>query len=708
MSTLGSCVLHLLFGFAIVSKGFAAGVSSFNLLSNNIPNVFYDTISSCTIRIISPAQIETNSHIAALNSPANVPRFKYPTYTVTAYNQKRLSPISFLNGLIPYFETTTNEHDAWRYSSMYKRCWSHMYLVDSNENIDIAVNVHFLQYDKYREEPKFIIFWDLASESKPITWSKSFNNPNSFSRFHDTRLVFKQMTHGAPTIAHLVCVICSFIGQPIFHLLPISVTEVTLEIIWRKVHQNLHGRTLSCRYCDVQTEVSDKRSQITDILTQLHNVSFNQEQKIIGPLGGLTTYWWYDHNGIKLSSYLRRSPSLFIPSAGFVPAYYEMMTVTPLHFLTTRGLSNALEPFQFVVWLAIIAWLSVTYVLVRNVNKQNMQRLSMSLTILMVVAPLTDRAYSSIHLRRCIKAVLLLHALVSFSVTVLYGGGIASSMSVLSAPPYPTNIKQLIMTKHQLFSITTDYSMLWIGMSTSYLGNELQHTSILVQDRAEKNRLIRTAKTLEKHFCPHYALKLGIHDSKSPVSCSSPVHGNNLDFSQSVTIVSLMYELTPFKTVFNEIPGFWVSPVSSIPQFEKIEPYYMLNNYFGRLAMPSTRAWWVSGMQSYWKSKSTKETKLRNYRVLKRIHNYSNYVPRRDPFKFEPASLESLISVGALFYCMYLNCVVTFLIEFLPVRAFLRQIETLAARAIQWVQLIWQTLGRRLKWHLVICSYKDK
>lgn len=642
---------------------------------------FFDAhILACTIRfILEPAQLQAQTSIAKISTASRNTHVRYPTYTVETYNQSFLSSVAIFeirDGNISSYTLRSSQHPFWIYSNLQRRCWVHLYFIESQEELDIAIDYNFVDFDLRREEPRYIIFWNIATDSNSIFWSKAFLSQNFYSHFQDTRLVI-QKENGAEHLS-MVCIICSLLGSPVLHSLPEQPSEGTIRSMWRELHRNLHQMTLPCVYCDYYKESLDTRNDLIGILTHLHNISITTDHDDgIPPLGIITAFYYLDPTGISQTVYMNRSPSLFVASAAFMPVPYQLMTVAPMDILSSRGLFNALVPFQLNVWTTIIVWIFGICYFFRKVSGRNHVRLTVSSTILMVVAPMTDHTCTFPFLNSKTKLVLLLHAVVCYSLTVLYGGEIASSMSVLLTPFYPVSIKQLITTANQPWSVTTDYPN---GNLRSYLGAELLHMSTIVQDNQEKSRLFQAANSLNRHFCPQMNINLNFDIPNRPLSCSAD-YNMNLDWSQPVTLIMLNNEFPPFQRLFEILSQYWVSPLVTLTQHEKTYPYFILNNYFGRLVMPTIRAWWVSGIRVYWHTKFVKEYKLRKWRILKRIYNYSNK-PKPEVFKFEPTTLKSVATVGALFYILYPTCVLAFAAEIFSKMDGLRPLQAIIRRAL--------------------------
>lgn len=297
-----------------------------------------------------------------------------------------------------------------------------------------------MDFDLRKENPNYVIIWDLVGHEKK--YKELFSLQEFYRTFMDYRLVIKPNLPSSLYDVTLVCIVCPWwfpdriISEPVTPAI-----KENIHTSWKVLHTNhFTMKELSCYAC-VQPHDYHRlkyRNRIDSFhwhIAKFTNISLAYfEDGISFETLASLTHCVYLTPEVAHHFILRtRSPSNTISSSLTNNQAYKIFTVARKSLLLTPGIRELLASLNLTVWAAIIASGSVLVVLLNWVE----YGVRYSSLLLSIYGPLTDQWTNC-----CVsqhRSILFLWGILCYSLTVLYGGELASSLAVLRPPRYPTS-----------------------------------------------------------------------------------------------------------------------------------------------------------------------------------------------------------------------------------------------------------------------------
>lgn len=357
-------------------------------------------------------------------------------------------------------------HTFIRYSQKYVSCQSHVYMTTTQKARQHTVYYNFQSANARRESPKYIILWNCCGVAE-TNWKITFSNHRFFGSFMDIRL-YVSPTQGKFTIG-VICMICAsmhlaefYTGTPriVRYFKHDSIVDHEyVEKQWLVVNKNHYGHSIPI-YCTLSYSCLYRRRsrykghvQIT-LVTQIRrnlNLTLGIQEEHVFYIHGLISLGTILQAGDIYFIYARLSPRLFPLAYGMRVEKFSYFTLIHKKLLRQNDWLVVFVPFVFGIWYAIAGAFSITvFILYRIVTRSNLSE-----SFLRAFAPLMDQ-YFAAGGSDWGHRILFMWACLCMSLTVIYGGELASSLTLQLPPAYPQDLSLYDKPNYIVFTSSTN------------------------------------------------------------------------------------------------------------------------------------------------------------------------------------------------------------------------------------------------------------
>lgn len=624
----------------------------------------------CTVRIIhDPIYADESNLLQQLSTMFGVCTTGCTTFITNWFNKSS----NFIRDLRHELYTGL-EYDLHKPASpsppqkRYSTCYSHLYLIRNELDLRTAISYHFVDFDLKQESPRLIIFWDASSA--PIPWKLHFWRQEFYASFMDYRLYIRQDPITKTFNVQLICIICvslhsSNSRKKYFYDIPSPPSPSNIHKLWYTVHQNHYGEHVQCMACDIKYKSNFRSMVLVRVLKAMFNITYVQTytSRVYNKYYGFVVLSASENEGQVGSILLNMmSPRYHATSYGYGSKYYQMFSVAPTKLLTHKGWLTMITPFSANLWLCFVGFMVFVLIVIHQMHNQQFLQL-----VMVVIAPLMDHSYD-MNLRFCVQVVGTLWSFLCLSHTMIYGGDLATSLSVLKPPYFPSTFSEIGHFNGRIVSVTA-LGTYKFSQSSSF-GLRIQSVMDMIKLHGNKNsemtsyqqswlQLIREIKTkVMNDFCESYQLTL--NTSKNPFSCLNKP--SNYVGHSTVTFINIVEDSLAIYKAYEHNTKYWVSPVSQLPDYQETSFLLVQHNYFGKLIQPLLAAWWSSGFGSF----RTKELELdtaemqlgsSTVRTTLRSKQLQSFT------EFEPMKWNHLTRIDNLFYVILAICIGVLVVE---------------------------------------------
>lgn len=319
-------------------------------------------------------------------------------------------------------------------------CYGHLYFVENDNDIIYMNYFHFLDFVMRKENPQYVLIWEVNAVKLRWDYMRSREYVNSFM---DYRINIRINETTSEYNGYMMCVICTT-SKAHPNLLSILTPNTDLPNLWKNLHTK-HLRNHHWVYFYDWPYIKIYRFYDTGWARLEHVVAdrFNISQLVL----------YNEHNRLRsngsISSSLRNSgneyttldvfvqnvmlksrfPTYSISTAFWSAHEYQLITVAKRSLLSRIGWTAIFIPFETCIWVFILittVWLCFIYTYISSVPIKQI--------VMRAASPLLERSYPASVTEP--QTLLILWALVSFHLTILYGGDMVSSISALVPPVY--------------------------------------------------------------------------------------------------------------------------------------------------------------------------------------------------------------------------------------------------------------------------------
>lgn len=267
-----------------------------------------------------------------------------------------------------------------------------------------------------------------------------------------------------------------------------------------------------------------------------------------------------------------------------------MFTVIPKNLLVAPGIKEFIAPLTKSAWCFIILSVLCIFVLVSRVAI----KIRYSTVIFAIFGHLTD--HWILLFKPKLQCIFLLWGILCYSLTVLYGGELASSLAVLKAPIIPTCLEELLDLGTNIISLGTIETE---SGSQSKLVDSLQSQNFKWSNSSEQlGRQARAIHEANFGYCDQEMRVFNRRNAESPFLCKDKPYFTNP--KKPITFVDNKTRFILERYVFQDSSKYWVSSMSQIPKLQDQFPLVLSRNYFAKLVLPFASFWAASGLENVW------------------------------------------------------------------------------------------------------------
>lgn len=568
-------------------------------ISENLQNFLTDTLQGCTIRLITR---KGSSHSGVVFQYLNSRSSKtYITQSYTKCNEPIMYSTQFGN-LVNYEDY---ESPDWLFKK-HTTCYSHLYVVEDAADLQQVIRCEFVKFDLKRENPRYVIMWDLSKSHR--NYRTLFKRQEFYRTFMDYRLLIRTNRFTSIHDVSLVCIVCPW-HFPERLINPLSpATDGNIKRNWKALHSNhFRYRELSCFGCETPEDYNllkeryrkDSIHWVISLLTNI-TISYTDMGWMYDSLGTMTSRVYL--TPIIARDYIleARSPTCIMSPAFAMSDAYKMFTVARKSLFINATLTDLFAALSGMAWLALGLSTVIVSILVYMVTN----KLRWSSIYLSVYGPLTD--HWTDYGTNNSKTILFLWGTLCFSLTVLYGGEMASSLAVLKPPRYPETFDELYDLRTQIISLGGSRNV--DGSYQSMLAESISQLITRDADQPETHAT-RTIKKSERRaklineinhgFCDNGMEIFNRSNEKAPFVCTDKPYAPS--FEKPVTFVDYGRMQLMERHVFQETRYFWVSSTTTFPDLRETFALFVSRNYFAKLVLPIASASVAAGLDIVWK-----------------------------------------------------------------------------------------------------------
>lgn len=622
-------------------------------LGENLKVLLQGALNGCSIRTILRPNV--SSHEETLVDLILISAYYYKSYLVEFYVT---NPPTLLNSTSLGKVTALSEYK--RPNWLLKRhtaCYAHLYFIQFKIDIQNAIGFHFVDFDLRLSNPNYVLIWNLGASENDFR--EAFAEQEFHTTFMDYRIFITKVSLESMFEAGLICMVC--LGHNQERDIEFAVnfrTKETVHSAWKDLHRDHFRREIFCLECQSpNNKYTAWKDSIQEFIAFNFNGTLETSSRRRYEIRAMMMY------NIYLSPFttdyyflIRNYPSFVLSPAFWLSNEYKLMTIVHKSLFVSSGWWSFFEPFHKSLRITLALCLIGVYVLIIKITNHGNSR-KHSWSLLALFGPLTDQ-WSLAPTHGNLKYIFFLWGITCYSITVLYGGELATSLSVLLPPPYPKHINELGVYNAQHLSVSPVAKN---DRARSSFAEALEEKlgMIGIGNLEKSERFVKVANEIEKSFCGREDI-LSRDGKKTPYCCSTKPKSLRTDVP--VTFVDHGYYTDSVRVAFESSPSFWVSSTSHGSDMNERFPMILRKNYFAKLVMPVISMWMASGLESYM-------VKLRDRYQIRTLIFDDKIIPEYDDLmssrilEFSPVKLSSLVYVLILLIGVLTLAGSVFLIE---------------------------------------------
>lgn len=627
------------------------------------------TITGCTLRtILNPVSSIATNTFFSLNQYYSVSNIPPANYIVEKF--KKLKYIHFSESA---FALKVQRHDSplW-HMKRHSNCHGFLFIVESERNFWRTFSTYISQLNSRKENPLYILIWDVRSPPKTISeWREVFNSHSFYSSFADYRLHVGVDGEGRQYDIKLICKPCSSFhyglkNSKFFVPIDASPTPENIHTLWQRYHQNHHGLAFNCWSCE---NSRDTPLQDVIFLADMITVKFNLtlisrfvqlpylqfESKIYG----FVTHAFPMTPETIEKLFLRNVyPSFTIVSSALDLQSFHMTTVTRRSVFVSKRWTAIFSPVSMGAWIGISTVFVALVLLLRNIYQET----SLGNLVLALWAPLTDH-FNSPNFESCAGFIVHAWTILCMSNTVLYGGDMVSALNAFTTPSYHKTLEEFGDENVNLYSITpTRIRDQEVCRVSSTIQWALSRTGHRPNDKQRFLKYQSIAGKLNQTYCYWYYIHLNMSNAMSLLTCKN--ENRPLKFDKFVTFIESQDKNDAIKLAYQRSPLFWVSPTSNLNLWSTYTPVMLRKNYFSKLVFSMLGWWWQAGFENrkkFWKRLRFRRRYCKN-ETISALVSYRHATNVND---FVPMNTDLFKTMSPVFVVLILGNVGVFVIEYL-------------------------------------------
>lgn len=600
-------------------------------LSENVAYFFGRTLSRCTIHIVFDTSSNHGESLIGLPDTSLVSQVLSGPFLFSNYDKQNITKT------------------IW-WEERHSFCYTYLYFGDFTANyVDSIITQHLFMYNAY-PSPDFIVFWDISEvyrERLQFARRREF-----YTYFDDYRLLIRFNSNSSSFEISLLCTHCDSAGIQFYenYLNGILPTASNIYLLWKELHGNWLGKAiLVCWKCPfLEQSLNPLKPFVHDVLKDYLNASiwyefypgyFYQQYKN-GPYHhGLIAY---EHEGFwaysDAETLLSDLPMFSATHTGyFQEKQFYMLTVIKKLLLARVGWAVVFLPLETFVWSVIAAFVILIFLILRKLEKS-----TAFIDVICLFAPLTDQWFVT-KMFPWVERILVLWSVLCFSLTVLYGGELASSMSTLTVPWYPATIWDLEKSQSNLMSTASVKSVYEDESTVAYLLH-----AALPYDR-RKGRWSDIIDGIMTEFCVPDRARYNNSNPEAPFTCLGV--WPQIQYNKPVTFIDSEFSIQAAKATYENSELFWVGSRRQLPELRFTMSLLVSRNFFSKLAIPIVRAWWAGGLEDYSIRVQDKSRLSKQNVPLQVVHAVDSSTGASVIGDFKPMQLPSLASISRIMIC---------------------------------------------------------
>lgn len=647
------------FSTAIVLNFTNSLATSFHKYSPNMKIFFNSVLSRCTTDI----HLETNnsnsvSHLEGLmNYFGEVPY--NPTFSVQQLNN------SYINELQKQMDNTSMDRGKkpiWIFKK-YSFCNAQLYLFDAYDTMNVILS-YFVHSVMTKLDPKIVILWDTTINAK-YQFSDLFEREEFYFSFTDYRIYIGRLAIESVYSAELICVPCfvakHFSSRRQFTT-PIGSdvdSEKSLHFAWKKLHKNAQlPISFACKaregFCVNEQLIFVIVEKLNTSVQLSGSIDFESYVSILDDSFPLNT------RNVENVFVTGVWPGFHIVGSSIQNNHIIITTVVPNVLLRTNGLSALFSSFQHNVW-CLFTMLLVTVIILLHVYGTYSV---LNNIWLWVFGPMTDH-WSELKENWFVVRIVLLWSILSWSLTILYGGELTTALAVLKPPKFPNTLEELSANVVALNGVGHGNVMFsFVAAELHERAKRILQNPTGFQANFKTKNLNATASIadrLNRNLCLGYRTLFAAKPKKRPFKCD--YQKLKITFKRPLSFLSSERQSKRIKWAFTSSNQFWVSPFTSLAMIRKTTAVVFTNNYVVKLAEPIVTSYLTHGLDKRW-SRRFSDVQLpddtgRRHRIPSSADAKSNV---------NEQSAETITSIGSiamLFYVLVAMAAVMLLVEFI-------------------------------------------
>lgn len=627
-----------------LSSAFEYNLDSANF-SPSLFTLFENTLDGCSARTILQAESLEQEKIFVMLIEVLQSR-THMTFFVQTYT-KKTDPLLICDtrGCSIHFSALLGIDWHFKRHSL---CHAHLYLVESLDNLKASIMYHFIELDLLRENPLFVILWDLGVSKE--SYIDGFVRQEFYGSYMDYRLFITMDPYTHLFSVYLVCQFCHWVlpGSN-FERLITHIPNPTMENIHNAWHHIYRDKMLdipiTCVYCYYRPKDGRTKESLTSLIESRLNVTMVYSDHLIFYTLGLYFEAPLAPSQIDLYFLRQSHPSFVALTFSWHQEDFDVLTVVRKSLLEQKGWISIFTPLHTSVWVTLAFSIIGLFCLLRYTvrGKAHVH------IFLSVMGPLTDNWLDNFKLRQ-LKYIIGLWGVFCFSLSILYGGELASSLSTFSSPVVPTTLGELVATERQIISVS---SVHWGRECRSQLefklNDELKVWNQTSNVNAWKNKSekinisIGLINELNKSFCGCGNSVFSRKHDNIPFNCKTSQNILRLDVP--VTFVDKEWYSLAARSAFKSSESYWISSTSYVPDLRETSSIVLKKNYFAKLVMPMMSSWATAGLNGDFRLSELKEQLDGEFENETNVYYDHSRSGSANVFQFSPTEMSSLTTV---------------------------------------------------------------
>lgn len=631
--------------------------------SNSLLTLLDSALSGCSIHVmLNQRSAKSEANLANIVSYFEQSKTAISTFYLGSFGH------SYHNNYIEgdfgkLFKGGNRVRPIWLFT-LHSLCFSQIYFIDSENDIRTTILYYFVQAELAKLKPKYILLWDNAGPYN-TNWTFYFNQQEFYGSLTDYRFHIGKETHLSLYEVKLICILCSsyeYSNPELKELISIqNPTKSQINKVWKMAHSNYYGLYIAFSCQSIGNNECERRDLFITV-GQIFNASLYRVNGIQLNMDGFISDFLPFNPGNTYQFHTQAVwPGFYAIGSTITQKEYCMVTVIRKSDLLKSDLNSLLSVFDHDILVATVVIVMIIFLLLYN-TRSNIKK-NYSSFCLYVVGPMTDH-WETIQDNTFTVRVVLLWSILCYSVTCLYSGEMASSLSVLLPPSHNASFGDL---GENIVSFTTT---LVNSYPSSMFGFELDTRIKIAEDNSTNayvpNYILKISETnpgivdrLYSTYCGSFTLT--VLSRKDPIGCLSDIK-NKFNFEKPLTILGEQLEIDRIEMVLESSQDFWVSSRTKLSMFTTITPVVFTKTYFAKLAEPIVKAWWASGLgqqRHRYRSVFYDSMAKRVFPIVASNEQLSRV------YAFEPLNIRHFVTVATLWF--YISCIaaLSFVVEIL-------------------------------------------